>query len=384
MKILIYENSGEAGFFYYCNNLTKALCINNKINLLYLTTKNNRLKYRDNKINYIEELYSYDKKISKKNFYWMFDRIFISLRNCLVREKIIIKENIDILHLNQLIPIIDQFFIKGIKKNCKLIITVHDVIPPVKSFYWNLKSLKKVYNSADCLVVHTKKNYDELVNKFNIKKEKIVVIPHGVEMDSSTIGITDGKDYLNIQDDKKYVLFFGAIRESKGLDILIQAMEGLENVGLIIAGNTMQGEDFKSYEKMILENNINAICHIRYIEEEEIPLFFKASDLLALPYKEFYSQSGVLMQAITYKLPVVATTEGGMSEIIDSYGVGEVCVSNNVQALRHSIVKVINNNDELSKYKKNMETAYTEMGWKAVGKQYEDVYFRIDNVGGNA
>ena len=256
------------------------------------------------------------------------------------------------------------------------------MIPPVKSLYWSFKSLYKIYKNANYLIVHTKKNYDELVEIFKIDKNKVMIIPHGVEIDNSKISAEDSKSYLNTKDDKKYVLFFGAIRESKGLDILIQAMQGLENVGLIIAGNTMQGENFKEYEKMIAANNIDAICHIRYIEEEEIPLFFKASDLLVLPYKEFYSQSGVLMQAITYKLPVLATTEGGMSEIIDCYGVGEVCDSNNIQALKQSIVKVINNADKLDKYKQNMKRAYNEMEWKAVGKQYKDVYLKMKNVGG--
>ncbi len=215
---------------------------------------------------------------------------------------------------------LNYLFIILIKKfGFKLCLIVHDVESLV---YSGSKSrLKKSAEMADCMVVHNMTTYNELLGKMNVfSKEKLHIIPHGkyiVELEKEKREVA--LEYYNLDSTKHYLLFFGMIKKEKSLEVLIDAMAKLpENIHLIIAGR-MRGISFDVYAKQIEESKLTNRVHpfIRYITNEERHLFFGLSDLSILPYRRIY-QSGVLLMAMSYGLPVVASDLPANREVINN------------------------------------------------------------------
>ena len=117
----------------------------------------------------------------------------------------------------------------------------------------------------------------------------------------------------------KYILFFGFIREYKGLDLLIEAMADpvVRSLGikLIVAGEFY--EDEKKYFDLIHKNDIagNIIFHSHFISDEEVRYYFSAASLVVQPYRSA-TQSGVTQVAYHFNKPMVVTNVGGLAEIV--------------------------------------------------------------------
>jgi glycosyltransferase involved in cell wall biosynthesis len=131
---------------------------------------------------------------------------------------------------------------------------------------------------------------------------------------------------FNLDLNRKTLLFFGLIRDYKGLDLLIDAISFLDcSYQLLIAGESYGS--FGKYQKQIdaspAKNRIRVLN--RYIDDREIPVLFSAADVLVLPYKSA-TQSGVVPVAYHFEVPVVATDVGGLKETVETAQTGVVCL----------------------------------------------------------
>ncbi|MGB9771516.1 MAG: glycosyltransferase [Candidatus Kapaibacteriota bacterium] len=127
---------------------------------------------------------------------------------------------------------------------------------------------------------------------------------------------------LGLPSDKKILLFFGFIREYKGLDLLLEAMTLLpEDFFLVVAGEPYTS--FDKYEQQIAKLNLKhrVKLFVRYIADNEVPTFFSSADVCVLPYKTA-TQSGIVGIAYHFNIPVIATRTGGLHEMIEPYGAG--------------------------------------------------------------
>ena len=124
-----------------------------------------------------------------------------------------------------------------------------------------------------------------------------------------------------------YVLFFGFIRDYKGLDLLLKAFADARirkmPVKLIVAGEFYS--DQKPYiqliEKLRLQEKV--ILHTRFIRNDEVAAYFSAVDIVAQPYKHA-TQSGVTQISYHFDKPMLVTNVGGLPEIIPHNVVGYV------------------------------------------------------------
>ena len=138
---------------------------------------------------------------------------------------------------------------------------------------------------------------------------------------------TTAIDHLSLAPALKYMLFFGFIREYKGLDLLLAALadERLKRLPLklIVAGEYYSNQ--AKYEKMIDELGVRdqLILHTRYIPKEDVRHFFGAADLIVQPYRSA-TQSGISQLAYHFEKPVLVTNVGGLPEIIEHGKVGYV------------------------------------------------------------
>ncbi len=129
---------------------------------------------------------------------------------------------------------------------------------------------------------------------------------------------------LGIPAGMKTVLFFGFIRDYKGLDLLIEAFGSLDGeYALVIAGETYGS--FERYDALIHRSPAKDRIFVfnDYIPDSRVPEFFSAADVCVLPYRSA-TQSGITSIAYHFDLPVIATDVGGLAEEVGGRGTGVV------------------------------------------------------------
>ena len=150
---------------------------------------------------------------------------------------------------------------------------------------------------------------------------------------------------LNLDPDYTYLLFFGLIRDYKGLDQLLQAYAKVRNpnVRLLIAGEYYSSQAM--YENMIRDLRIeqSVICHTHYIPDEEVAAYFSIADLVVQPYKSA-TQSGITQIAYHFSKPMLVTRVGGLPEMVPDGKAGYV-VEPSVAAIAMGLIDFCNNPD---------------------------------------
>lgn len=150
---------------------------------------------------------------------------------------------------------------------------------------------------------------------------------------------------LNLDPDKKTLLFFGLIRSYKGLDLLLEAFKELpEDYQLLVAGEVYGDEE--PYRQQLADHPAaeRAHLHLRYIDDQEVPLFYSASDLNVLPYRSA-TQSGIMAVALHFEVPVVATDTGGLREVVEAADIGLIAPSAEPGTLAETIQRFFEEKD---------------------------------------
>ncbi len=148
----------------------------------------------------------------------------------------------------------------------------------------------------------------------------------------------DAECRLGLEHGKKNLLFFGLIREYKGLDILLEAFAGLDDsYQLIIAGEPYGS--FEKYRKIIdriPDGKRRIVEALHYVRDSEVSLYFSAADLTVLPYRSA-TQSGISSVSYHFEVPMVVTAVGGLKETIGDRGTGIVAADVTPDAIRAEI-----------------------------------------------
>ena len=209
----------------------------------------------------------------------------------------------------------------------KIILTVHNVNARKRDSNdssLNRLSLRLQYNFCHHIFVHTERMRSELVSDFRIPKSKVSVIPFGINntVPNTALSTEEAKQQTGVNSGDKALLFFGNIAPYKGLEYLISAFSALlskdRSYRLIIVGRPKGSEDYwKQIQQAIAHSRIHdrIIQRIEYIPDELTELYFKATDVLILPYTHVF-QSGVLFLAYSFGLPAIAADVGTLREEI--------------------------------------------------------------------
>jgi glycosyltransferase involved in cell wall biosynthesis len=211
----------------------------------------------------------------------------------------------------------------------KVVLTVHNVNIRERDSndsWLNRVSLRIQYSLSDHLFAHTERMKAELVTKFDIPASKVSVIPFGINntVPNTNLSSAEAKRRLGVKNNDKVILFFGNIAPYKGLEYLVDAFIKLlkldETYRLIIVGRPKGPKDYwEGIQKTIRSNGIahRTIERIECVPDEETELFFKAADVLVLPYTHVF-QSGVLFLGYGFGLPAIAADVGSLrDEIIE-------------------------------------------------------------------
>ncbi len=236
--------------------------------------------------------------------------------------KYIKKLNTDLLIIKYWLPFMAPAFgsvAKLVKRNKKTkVISILDNIIPHEKRIGDNKFSKYFVSAVDAFVGMS----DSVLNDLNIftKEKPREFCPHPL-YDNFGEKKTRGEalKYLDLSEEYRYILFFGLIRDYKGLDILLEAFadEKLKNekIKLIIAGEFYSSSDkyLELIEKLNLKDRV--VLHSQFVPDAEVTYFFSASDLVVQPYKTA-TQSGVTQIAYHFEKPMIVTNVGGLPEIV--------------------------------------------------------------------
>jgi glycosyltransferase involved in cell wall biosynthesis len=229
-----------------------------------------------------------------------------------------------------------------------LILTAHNVDKSKRDggrSFLNRFSLRWQYRLSDHVFVHTEKMKTELVTEFGVAKEKVSVIPFGINntVPNTSLSTADAKQQLGINKDEKTLLFFGNIAPYKGLEYLVSAFTELSKecstYRLIIAGSVKNCQTYwRAVEQSIILSGVGEriIRKIEYVPDEDTEIYFKAADVLVLPYTYIF-QSGVLFLGYSFGLPAIASNTGSMQEDVIQGKTGFIHEAKNADALAEAI-----------------------------------------------
>jgi glycosyltransferase involved in cell wall biosynthesis len=221
----------------------------------------------------------------------------------------------------------------------KVVMTAHNVNAAARDGIdsaLNRLTLRIQYQLCHHVFLHTDRMREQLLREFGVRPERASVIPFGINATTPRTSLTtsDAKRALGIDADHKTLLFFGNIAPYKGLHLLVEAIAKLEREGaayrLIIAGRPKQSEAYWQSIREYIDTHCigHAIVErISFIPDEEVEIYFKAADVLVLPYLSIY-QSGVLFLAYDFGLPVIATDVGSFSAHVIEGETGWICKPN--------------------------------------------------------
>lgn len=312
---------------------------------------------------------NYDFKI-KKGFHGAYEGNFVNkgknyLRTLKHLKKYVCNNKIDIVHLQWFsIPWIEWMFIDSLKHYCKVAITVHDIIP-FDNRFGEMWGLRKIYNAADQLFVHTENAKEQLKLYYSPQKPiRVITQAFCNKDDYYTIDKQEARNKLDLPSDAVVFLFYGTIRPSKGLDLLFKAIRSANKkyrcIHLLVGGafHNVEENEYKSVAEKMVEEGI-ATVNFEYVPFEQEILYFSAADVLCLPYREL-TQSGVAQLGLMYNLPMIAADVGSMSEVIRNEYNGLLFEANDEDGLEQCICKMMNFYDRECYAKRSEELAKTE------------------------
>ena len=266
-------------------------------------------------------------------------------------------------------------------KKVNLVHTAHNVLPHEKNkIDYLLTSI--VYKNSKRIIVHSNFIKNKLLKSFPIESEKVKIVPHGnfdIYLPAEKVNAIKIRQLFNLTYADNVILFFGFIREYKGLDTLLDAFELAASkdakLKLLIAGfATKKHERFYSNKINRSKYKDRIIFHAGYVPKENIIRYFAVSDAVILPYKEI-DHSGIVHLAYSFGKPVIATNVGDFNEVIENNKNGILLNGNNAEELAEKITEAFANKQklvEMGQYAR--ELSETKYSWRDVAKGTISVY----------
>jgi glycosyltransferase involved in cell wall biosynthesis len=251
--------------------------------------------------------------VDRLRVYWGQPREF-----AVAAQKEIEWPGVDICHFQELPSLFPSRIVSRARKMGYLtVITIHNVCPHETSgFITRAKQhgALRAWREVDLLLVHSTNLVDALVETAKVPRSRIAVVRHPIW--SADIDTKEGNP--------EGYLFFGHLREGKGLHLFIQALALLRNPRASIVGSGTAGtveEVRRQLDKLSLTN---CTFDPRFVSDDQVPAIFARHRVLVAPYTHFAAQSGVTHLAAAYGLATVVTPVGALPDLVHAYGVGEV------------------------------------------------------------
>jgi glycosyltransferase involved in cell wall biosynthesis len=263
----------------------------------------------------------------------------------------------DVVHVQWLPrPELDRRWVRRLRQPG--VLTAHDVVPRRDRA---LEVWPEVLGGFRRVVVHSERALRQLAD-LGIARDRLRRIPHPVFEAPRALATPAGNT----------LLFFGLIRDYKGLDVLVRALSEIDDAKLIVAGDPMDSvEPARSLAgELAVEGRIE--WRLGFVPETEVTALMERAAAVVLPYRELDS-SGVLATAIGYRRPVVVTDVGSLGEQVREFGAGKVVPPDDAAALAQACNELLRP-EELAAAAAGAERAAAALTWDASAEAHERLY----------
>ncbi len=302
-------------------------------------------------------------------------------RHYLHLKKIIKTEKIELLHAHVWNPASCRYAF--LVNKIPIIITEHDPfkLSSIKNIFKKI-SIKKVIK----IITVSDNNKQVIAELFPDYKNKICVIHNGIDVDwwrSQLLRLAD-EDYSWIKKNIFYankntliITSIAELHERKGLKYLIQALpeviKKFPNIKLVIIG---EGPDRKNLENLV--KNLSLQKHVVLLgKQKEIPKLLKSSDIFCLPSRR-EAFGLVNTEAMMAKLPVIASSVGGIPEIVKDGETGILVDPEDSPGLAKALIELVSNEKKREEMgEKGYKRVLSDFNSKAMAKKYEDIYSEV-------
>lgn len=246
------------------------------------------------------------------------------------------------------------------------VVSILDNVIPHEPHFWDKWLIRYFVRSIDHFVAMSdsvKRDCERFLPRTT--KARVMLCPHPLyDNFGQPIPQAEAQQQLGLNPDYRYLLFFGFIRDYKGLDLLMHAFADPRlrhyRVKLIVAGEFYNNaEQYAQLEKQLgLEGEI--VWHTQFIPNDQVRIYFSAADLIVQPYKTA-TQSGVTQVAYHFSKPMLVTNVGGLAEIVPHGKVGYVTPVD-AKAVADALVDFCSDDNKL-RFAQNIETEKKKYAW---------------------
>lgn len=355
----------KTGLSYYVSLLYSQLNKSNEVFLISYTMQYPKFLYRKPQKDYEDDVL----KVDDVNYMLHTANPF----NWLKVAKYIRRINPDFLILQWMHPYFAPcyYMLAKLVKNIKILYICHNVFPherfPADKWLTTI-ALKQ----ADYYITHSNSDAKDLKSIIPNPKMSVTVHPAYNFFKRKNMSKQEAREILTLLPSEKVILFFGLVREYKGLKHLLNAMVILKEklqIKLLIAGDFAGKRE--SYDELIMSNRIEKNVNITdgHISISEVEKFFAACDLVVLPY-ESATQSGVIQVAYSFEKPVLATRVGGLPDVVFDGETGYVVEPQNPAKIAEAVIDFYENNRS-EDFVKGIEREKYRYSWERMEKEID-------------
>jgi glycosyltransferase involved in cell wall biosynthesis len=364
-KVAIIETvGGHGGLDYYLHGLYSSILSYDIKPTLYTNEKTIRVNTSCIIKRYYKKIYGEENTIIRGI------RFIIGTCKTLID---CMKNRVDLVHLHMFHFNLREYIIIKLFKlaRFKILITVHDVecFEKFSRKQSQVTNYNKFLKKKSTIIVHTEFAKKELLGKIDSKKHIFVVPGYDTDSDrlyeNRNIPKWKARHKANLPYNKQIILFFGHIKKTKGLEILIDAFPRIisenNNALLVIIGKVWK-DNFSNYENQISDYNLeeHVITRIKFIPNREVSYYLKGADLITLPYTKVYNSS-VLIRSMSLGVPIVCSDSGPFREFIEHGHNGFIFENGNVEQCAEVICEALSNKERLLEIGKNASVDFDRM-----------------------
>lgn len=273
-----------------------------------------------------------------------------------------------------------------------LVATAH-VVTPHEPVRFQNTVYRRIHRLPHRIVAHSQHDRQRLLEEFGVAPKKVTVIPHGEYGFFRQAGVKaeepaddapgraedrrEARRKLGLPQNAEVALFFGYIREYKGLDVLLEAWPAVQRerpeARLLIAGDPVQLPAERRHELEAWAQRLGAVHHFGYVPFSDVRKYFAAANVLVMPYRHI-SQSGVLYLALALGLPVLATRVGAVPEVLTDGESGALVPPESPGELAQALSQLLGNPALRQRLADGGRRVAREHSWPSIAERTEEVF----------
>lgn len=286
----------------------------------------------------------------------------------------------DIVHLHCTNPVALAYLAMLRRRDQPVAYTAH-IVTPHEPIPFGQVVYQQIHRLNDLIIVHSTFDRHRLLTEFTVDPSWVAVIPHGeygfVERDLEAPNREAARRALGLTPDDEVALFFGYVREYKGLDLLLESWPAVRAARprsqLLVAGDPVQLSDQARRRLVDQARRAGARLRLEYIPLSEVASYFRAADTLVMPYRRM-SQSGVLFLGLALGVAAIATRVGPLPDLLSDGDSAVLVEPESPDALADAIIRVLGDPGLRRTLAAGGQRLAAQHSWTAIAEKTEEAF----------